>query len=177
MHLDDYVRQVHEQLGATAALGDERTQQIAATLTAAAAPAVRLAIMAALGEAADEITAALLDSPGGPTVSLRLDGDDVRVEVVSGEPTPMGTRADDGDASARISLRLSEQLKADVEQAAGVEGLSVNTWLVRAAGNALTPTWSPVSSVFGVASGHGGRNATGGKRGTNSHRVTGWING
>lgn len=174
MHLDDYVRQVHDQLGATAALGDERTQQIAATLTAAAAPAVRLAIMAALGEAADEITAALLDSPGSPTVSIRLNGEDVRVEVASTEPAPTSARTDDGDASARISLRLSEQLKADVEQAAGAEGVSVNTWLVRAAGTALTPTWS---SVFTAASGLGGRNATGGKRGTNAHRVTGWING
>jgi hypothetical protein len=170
MMLDGYVRQVHDQLVAAAALGDERTQQVAGSLATAAAPAVRLAILAAVAAAADGITAALLDSPGAPTVTVHVDGDDVRVAVTSTEPEPSPTRSDDGDATARISLRLSEQLKTEVEQAAGSDGVSVNTWLVRAAGTALAPSWS---SVFAAA----GRNATGGKRGTNSHRVTGWING
>ena len=38
---------------------------------------------------------------------------------------------------SRINLRLPDQLKARVEQAAAGEGLSVNTWLVRAAAAAL----------------------------------------
>ena len=37
----------------------------------------------------------------------------------------------------RINLRMPDHLKARVEQAAGSEGLSVNSWLVRAAANAL----------------------------------------
>jgi hypothetical protein len=174
MHLDDYVRQVHEQLTATAALGDERTQQIAGTLTSAAAPAVRLAILAALSEAADEITAALLDSPGTPVVSVRLDGDNVRVDVASSEPEPSAARADDGDASARISLRLSESLKSDVEEAAGRDGVSVNTWLVRAANNALSPVWGGFGGQGGR--GQGGR-GQGNRRNSSPHHVTGWING
>jgi hypothetical protein len=36
------------------------------------------------------------------------------------------------DLSARISLRLPESLKSTVEKAAEREGISVNTWLVRA---------------------------------------------
>ena len=40
-------------------------------------------------------------------------------------------------ATARINLRLPEQLKAGVEQAAARERLSVNTWLVRVAAAAL----------------------------------------
>jgi uncharacterized protein (DUF1778 family) len=167
MHLDDYVAQVHDQLTATAALGDERTQHIAQTVAAAATPAVRLAIMTALAAAADEITAALLDSPGAPSVAIRLDGDAVRVDVVGGEPEPAATRVDDGDASARISLRLPESLKTDVETAAGREGVSVNTWLVRAAGAALSgrpgpwPGWADAPP----------------RRGSNAHHITGWING
>ena len=46
-------------------------------------------------------------------------------------------RADDGDASARISLRLSESLKTDIDVAATRDGISVNTWLVRVATAAL----------------------------------------
>jgi hypothetical protein len=177
MHLDDYLAQVHAQLTAAAALGDERTQQIAASLTGAAAPAVRLAILAAVGEAADEITAALTDSPGAPVVAVRLDGDDIRVDVTSTGPEPSTTRPDDGDASARISLRLSESLKSDVEAAAGRDGVSVNTWLVRAATAALTPNSWP---GFGGGPGHGGSGRRGGpdnRRGGNPHHVTGWING
>jgi hypothetical protein len=34
--------------------------------------------------------------------------------------------------TARITLRLPESLKASVEAAAANEGVSVNTWLVRA---------------------------------------------
>jgi len=157
MQLDDFIRQVHDQLSASAALGDERTQQIAATLATTVEPAVRLAIMNALADAADEITGALLDAPGSPVISVRLDGDQLRVDVTRGEPQPLARPADDGDAGARISLRLSEALKADVEAAAGRDGLSVNSWLVRAATSAL-------------ASGPGGRTH-------NGQRITGWING
>jgi hypothetical protein len=37
----------------------------------------------------------------------------------------------------RINLRLPDQLKVQIEQAATGEGLSVNSWLVRAAAAAL----------------------------------------
>ena len=38
----------------------------------------------------------------------------------------------------RINLRLGQDLKDRVEEAARREGMSVNAWLVRAAGVALT---------------------------------------
>jgi hypothetical protein len=45
----------------------------------------------------------------------------------------------DGEEGAmtRINLRLPEQLKTGIEQAAARDRLSVNAWLVRAAGAAL----------------------------------------
>ena len=43
------------------------------------------------------------------------------------------------DFSARISLRLPESLKASVERAAAGEGVSTNTWLVRAIARGLEP--------------------------------------
>jgi hypothetical protein len=49
---------------------------------------------------------------------------------------PLFPEGDEGTV-ARINLRLPDQLKTRVEQAAGSEGLSVNTWLVRAAAAAL----------------------------------------
>jgi hypothetical protein len=170
MHLTPHLAQVQDQLAAAAALGDERTREIAASLGTAAAPAVRLAVLNALSAAADEITAALLDHPGSPTVSIRLDDDEVHINVqTTAEPAPPAEgRADDGDASARISLRLSEALKGDIDRAAARDGVSVNTWLVRAASAALQ---SNPFAALGAA--------LGAKRGGWSEhgRVSGWING
>lgn len=167
MHLEPHLAQVHDQLTAAAALGDDRTKEVAGALATAVGPAVRLAVLDALSAAADEITAALLDQPGSPTVSVRQDGDEIRVGVAAGAsgPATAEPRRDDGDTSARISLRLSESLKFDIDDAADRDGVSVNTWLVRAAATALDS-----------ADGRGGGPGRGRGR-HDHHRVTGWING
>jgi uncharacterized protein (DUF1778 family) len=176
MQLDNSIAQVHEQLRAAAALGDDRTREIADALATAATPAVRLAVLHALTEAADEITAALLDYPGAPGVSVHLDANDITVEVHAAAvaaDVPNEARRDEGDPSARISLRLSEALKADIDAAAERDGVSVNTWLVRAASTALDP--NPFSGWLNGGFGPGG--GRGRPRRDNQHRVTGWING
>jgi HicB-like protein involved in pilus formation len=180
MQLGTHLGQVARQLEATAALGDERTREIAAALATAAAPAVRLAVLNALSEAADEITAALLDVPGSPAVAVRLDGDDALVDVrLAAAPLAEEPRREDGEASARISLRLSEALKNDVDAAAARDGVSVNTWLVRAATAALNP--GPFAALAADLSGFGpGGTGPGGRgrpRAGEHNRVTGWING
>jgi uncharacterized protein (DUF1778 family) len=173
MQLSPHLAQVQDQLRAAAALGDERTQQVASALAEAALPAMRFALLGAVGNAADEITAALLDFPASPAVSVRLDGDDVAVDVRSTEPEPPAEepRRDEGDTTARISLRLSDALKAEIDAAAERDGVSVNTWLVRAASVALR---SPVGTPRG---GGGDRPGRGRQRQDNQHRITGWING
>lgn len=50
---------------------------------------------------------------------------------------PAGPEDAEEGGMARINLRLPEQLKARVEQDAAAEGISVNSWLVRAAKAAL----------------------------------------
>jgi uncharacterized protein (DUF1778 family) len=175
MQLDNHVAQVQEQLRAAAALGDERTREIADALGTAATAAVRLAVLNALTEAADEITAALLDFPGSPAVTVRLDAERITVDVHAAAPDATNeTRRDEGEPSARISLRLTEALKAEIDAAAERDGVSVNTWLVRAASAALEPNpfnaW--VNAGFGPGGGRGRQ-----RRDVNQHRVTGWING
>jgi hypothetical protein len=200
MQLDHHLAQVHDQLAAAAALGDDRTREIAATLATTATAAVRLALMNAVSQAADEITAALLDYPGSPAVGVRLDGDEITVDVRGPDPAAAAgdARRDDGEPSARISLRLSETLKADIDEAADRDGVSVNTWLVRAATAALDPGpfglggfaarafggsgFGPVG--FGPFGGPGRRGGGGsasgeGRRGGHgdTHNITGWIDG
>jgi uncharacterized protein (DUF1778 family) len=165
MQLEPHVLAVREQLTAAAALGDDRTRQIAQGLGSASSSAVRLALVAAITEASAEITTALLDFPGSPAVAVRLDSDAIGFEIRGLPPEPEGenARRDDGESTARISLRLPEGLKAEIDAAADAEGVSVNTWLVRAAATAVRRGTPPFSS--------GGR----GHRG--DQRITGWING
>ncbi len=187
MHLDIHLAAIAAQLSAAAALGDERTRQVADTLGAAAGPALRLALLNALSEAADEISAVLQDLPGSPTVAMRLDADDVVVDVRLAETAaateePWERNREDGDPSARISLRMSEALKAEVDAAAARDGVSVNAWLVRAATSALNPGPFGAFAAFGQSfastmAGHAGGGTAKGRQRRDDHRVTGWING
>jgi predicted HicB family RNase H-like nuclease len=54
----------------------------------------------------------------------------------------MAETADDTEdaSTSRTTLRLPDALKARSEAAAAKEGVSLNTWLVRAIGAALVPT-------------------------------------
>jgi hypothetical protein len=167
MQLPEFTAQVTDQLRAAAALGDDRTQQIAATLSGAADAAVRLAVLSAVSAAADEINAALAeaDLAGAPSARVALDGDDLRVSVALATPAEPPGRTDDGEATARISLRLSDALKNDIDQAAAQDNVSVNTWLVRAAGSALARAKGSAGWDADRPPGHG------------AHRITGWITG
>jgi hypothetical protein len=48
-----------------------------------------------------------------------------------------GTADTDDGGISRINLRMPDHLKARIEEASSSEGLSVNTWLVRAASSTL----------------------------------------
>jgi hypothetical protein len=85
--------------------------------------------MEALTEAAGELNHQL---PNGQ-VEVRLAGPDIEL-IYTGETEP--THAPDNALDARITLRLPESLKTQVERSAAAEGASVNAWIVRAlAGN------------------------------------------
>jgi predicted HicB family RNase H-like nuclease len=166
MELQTYLARVRTQLDAAAALGDDRAREVAAALAAAAEASVQLALVSALSAAADEITAALLDVPGAPAVSARLVSDAAGSEVqfdVRSEQAAAAAPPEDADASARISLRLGEALKAEIEAAAKADATSVNAWLVRAAAAAL----STARSARGARPQYP----------RDAHRISGWING
>ena len=175
MQLQHHLAQVSDQLAAAAALGDERTKEVAAALGAASASAVRLALLHAVTEAAGEITAALLDYPGAPAVTVHLDGDELALDVRPTH-TEEAPRSDEGEATARISLRLTEALKAEIDAAAESEGISVNTWLVRVAANA-TRNPNPFGPFANVAGAFGAAAAARNRGRRGDQHVTGWING
>jgi HicB-like protein involved in pilus formation len=143
MDLARYVENINDQLTATAAAGGEEARALAERLVAPLDAALRLALQDALAAAAEEITIEL--APG--SVEVRLRGRDPEFVVTLPPPesppeaepawTPAPVTDDDEGGMSRINLRMPDRLKARVEQAAAAEGLSVNSWLVRAAGAAL----------------------------------------
>jgi len=150
MELQPYADKLHEQLAVAASAGGEETLALAQRLTAALDSAVRLTLLDALSAAAAEITSEL--APG--SVEVRLRGSDPEFVVTVPPAETPGEQTDDQDptrgrstsaaaaptgegGTARINLRLPDQLKSQVEQSADREGLSINAWLVRAVAAAV----------------------------------------
>jgi hypothetical protein len=141
MDLTPYSESLQDELVVAAEAGGEDARALAERLTAPLNSAIRLMLLDALSSAADEITREL--APG--SVELRLRAGEPEFVVTPApveEPDPAAAEAApplEGDEanSARINLRLPEQLKIAVEQAAGRERLSVNSWLVRVVAVAL----------------------------------------
>lgn len=150
MELSPYVESIRADLTAAAEVAGAEARTAAERLTAALDAAVRLALMDALSTAAGEVTREL--APG--SVEVRLRGRDPEF-VVTPPPAPSEAPSappeppepplpgDADQGTARVTLRLPESLKARAEEAAAREGVSVNTWLVRAVSGALAAGSSP----------------------------------
>ena len=141
MELGQYVTDLQRQLVDAAAHGAEDSRAVAERLAAGLDAATRLVLLDVLSAAVGEITRDL--APG--SVDLRLRGREVEFVVTppSSEPDnderPAASVDLDEASTSRTTLRLPDALKAQVDDAAAADGLSVNTWLVRATAAALQP--------------------------------------
>ncbi|MFS0705891.1 histidine kinase [Cellulomonas sp. 179-A 9B4 NHS] len=170
MDITRYVEDLQHRLATAAAAGGEDARQLADRLTAPLDAAVRLVLLDALSAAAGEISTEL--APGSVDVRLRGGEPEFVVDVPTAPAAPapaapaapaaapaaVPTEGDDG-ATTRTTLRLPDHLKSQVEVAAARDGVSVNSWLVRAVAAALEPAAHPPAPQQ-----HGG--------GT---RLTGWV--
>jgi hypothetical protein len=135
MELQRFVDALQADLESVAGVGDDAAAEAARRLTAALRSAAGLRLLDVLGEAALELTPQL---PSGH-VEVRLAGQDPSLVYVEDEAAAPAAPAQGDDAlAARITLRLPEGLKATIELAATREGVSVNTWLVRALARAVS---------------------------------------
>jgi hypothetical protein len=168
MDLTRYVDDLRRELAVAAEAGGDDARALAERLTAPLESAVRLMLLEALSAAADEVTREL--APGSVELRLRSGEPEFVVSAPADEPLAAAEppapaaappEADDG-ATARINLRLPEQLKASIEQAAGRDRLSVNAWMVRAAAAALAPD-------------DGRDRGTRSRGGAGGQRYTGWV--
>lgn len=138
MDLQPYVEAVRHELVVAAAAGGAEAEALAQRLTAPLESALRLAMLEALSEAAEQITREL--APGSVEVRLRGRDPEFTVDMAAPEATPTAVvpeADDDGGGTWRVTLRLPESLRTNVDAAARRDGVSVNAWLVRAVGSAL----------------------------------------
>jgi hypothetical protein len=162
MELSGYLGKLREELVSLTRFAGEDVARTAGLLAEALDSSVRLTLLDVLSAAAEEVTARL----GDAVVEVRLaDGEPTFVVVTAPpeeeheEPGPAAAAETDEAGTARITLRLPDTLKANIEAAAAREGVSVNTWLVRAASRALRPApagrqsgrWSPGQRITGYA--------------------------
>jgi len=153
MELTPYLTELRSQLAAAAEPGGPEARDLADRLAGTLESTFRLALLDALSAATAEITQELAPT----SVELRLRGRDPEFVVVvpaavveHPAPEVASTPATgDDDAMTRINLRLGQDLKDRVEEAARAAGMSLNSWLVRAAGSALAdrspaglPAWT-----------------------------------
>ena len=141
MQLQRFIDSLKADLTAVAELGDDATADAAGRLVVTLQASVGLRLLDALSEAALELNDKL---PSGH-VEVRLSGQDPELVYVSDEPeAPVGGA--EAAYSARITLRLPEALKVSIEAAATSEGVSVNTWVVRALSRTSTAGGPAVQS-------------------------------
>jgi predicted HicB family RNase H-like nuclease len=138
MDLSPYLEALRHDLAAAAAPGGPDVTRAADLLAGSLEASTRLVLLEALSDATAEITTKL-DSV---SVEVRLRGREADLVVnetpqlaaVPAPPPPPPTEAAD---LARVTLRLPEPIKEQVERAASADGISVNAWLVRAITAAL----------------------------------------
>jgi HicB family len=140
MDMSEYVATLRRELETITRFAGEDVTRAAEMLSDGMESSVRLTLLEVLSAAAAEITTRLDDA----VIDVRLSGSDADFVVTptaqepADEPGPpdTGDAADDA-GSSRVTLRLSEALKSQVEAQAAAAGVSVNAWLVRAARQAL----------------------------------------
>lgn len=133
MDITALTESLRQDLARAAEIGGEDTKAAAERLLLALDPALRLTLMDALSQAASDIAAAL----PGVAVSVRLQGREpvfvVEGAAATAAPAEEPFEDDGGEATARITLRIPENLKSRAEALAARRGQSLNTWLVAAA--------------------------------------------
>ena len=137
MELAHHVEAIRADLVTAAAVGGDDAAAVGERLAAALESSLHLRLLDVLTEVAQALDSQL----EAGRVEVRLAGraaDLVLVDERSSVPDVPDVPAFPGDAtSARITLRLPDALKANVEAAAAREGLSTNAWVVRALARAF----------------------------------------
>jgi hypothetical protein len=181
VHMDvtPYVERLRHDLIQAAGAADETMREAADRLALALDPSMRLALMEALSQATAEITTEMRAG----AVEVRLNGREL--DFVVSQPAPAAeaqpapaTVEDDEDedgATARITLRLPESVKARAEELAAKGGHSLNTWIVNVLRAATRDKAVTVDIDLSSIPFMEGEFPFGRGRSRGNKRMTGWV--
>lgn len=166
MELSPYVDGLRRELASLTRFAPDEVAKLAEQLADALDSSVRLTLLEVLSAAAAEVTEQL----DATVIDVRLSGGEPEFVVTAvhprhDQPTAGSSQEPTADeaGTARVTLRLSEALKARIETHAAASGLSVNSWLAHAAIRALdTSDQAPPSGSQRSRTGSG-------------HRITGYA--
>lgn len=124
-----YVDALLEDLDDLVAIAPEEGEVAAAArrLRRALAASAATRLIEVMTQAALDLSAHL---PSGH-VEVRLVGHEPELVFVEDEPQAAPKVPTEDPTTARITLRLPQRLKNEIEAAAARDGVSVNTWLIR----------------------------------------------
>jgi len=125
MEMSKFVDRLSADLKALGQLGGPDIESAVSRLIPTLAPVLRTRLLEALTEVANELKTQL----PGAHVEARVNGDQVELVYLQDESTARETSS---ELNARITLRLPEDLKARIENVATREGISLNSWLLKA---------------------------------------------
>lgn len=125
MKMSKFIDQLSGDLKALGQLGGPDLEVAVSRLIPTLEPVLRTRLLEVLSEVAGE----LKEHIPGASIEARLNGDEVELVYLQDESVVRETPA---ELNARITLRLPEDLKSRIERAATVEGISLNSWLLKA---------------------------------------------
>jgi len=122
-----FTESLRSDLEAVGSMGSDKAMKVADRMIAVALPLAKARMLEAMSMALAELSAVV----GVEGIDLRVSGDDVT--FVPSQPSAAApVSVDQSGEQARFSLRLPDDLKARVDDRAASEGISTNTWIVRA---------------------------------------------
>ncbi|HEY5120026.1 MAG TPA: hypothetical protein VII84_00455 [Acidimicrobiales bacterium] len=124
MLISDFVESIRQDFKNLAVLADSQTATIVERIGAAVEPALQKHLLESLNLLVQEFNV----NDGAP-LRLEYEGDEVHLSRLS--TVSADENATPSDYSARIALRLSDDLKESIEHLATDVGSSVNSWIVR----------------------------------------------
>src|SRR5690625_496443 len=163
MDVNTYLSSLRQALANAASTSTPEVQDAADRLAQSLEPALRLALMELASDLAAEVTSRL-DGALAEVRPRRRPPDLVADQQAPTErpapaPAPAAPPAPEAASQTRVALRLPESLQVRVDEAAASDGVSINSWLVRAVQTALTTP---------------GHHSSTGPAGV-GRRMTGWV--
>ena len=124
MKTSKFIDLLSGDISALGKLGGPELETAVSRLIPTLTPVLRTRLLEALVEIADE----LKEQIPGAHLEARVQGDEIELVYVEDDSV---IRENPSDLNARITLRIPEDLKSRIESAATMEGISLNSWLLK----------------------------------------------